>query len=110
MNVQVGNGFTAILAVVDDQAIATVGNAFLAGDLGSNRQKVAQGGSVFDRGFPNTGNGLGGDHQDVGGCLRGDVAEGDAEVVTMDDIGRDLLVADLLKTRVFSAISRYNAW
>ena len=45
-----------------------------------------------------------GDHQEVDGRLRRDVAEGEAAVVLEDDIGRDLLGDDLVEQRWFSGV------
>ena len=94
---EMGYSLASVLAIVDDQAVTAFGNAFLAGDFGGDGEKVAEGGAVFDSGFSDPGNGFGRHHQNVGWGLRRDVAEGDAEIIAVDDVGGDFLVADLFE-------------
>ena len=94
---EVGDGFAAVGAVVDDDAEAVFGESFAMGNASGDLQKVAEEGGVFAGGEGDAGDGLAGDDEEVDGGLRGDVAEGDALVVFMDDVGGNLPGADFFK-------------
>lgn len=97
MNMEMGNGFASILAVVDDEAVSAVCHTFLACHFGGCNQQVADYSRVFFAGFSHTSNGFAGNHQDVHWGLRGDVAECNAGLVAVENFGGDFLVADFLK-------------
>lgn len=99
MHVEVRDRLAAIGAVVDDEAEAFGGgvDAELGGDGTCGEEEVAEEFLVFGGGFADAGDGLFGNDEDVSGGLRIDVFKGEAELVFVDDIGRDFAVDDLLE-------------
>ena len=101
---KVRDGLAAVATIVDDDAKAVIGESFFAGDVGGGEQEVAEPGLIGDVGLSHTCDGLARDHQDVNGCLRGDVAKGDAVLVFMDEGGRNFAVADFFEKGLFSHV------
>lgn len=97
VEVEVGNGFAAVGPVVDDDAEAVTVEAFLLGDGAEAGHHVAEEFLVFGGGFGDAGDGLFWDKEEVGGGLGTDVAETEAEVVLVDDVGGDLAIGDFLE-------------
>jgi len=96
----VKDNLPAVGVAVDHQAIAGVGHSQLPGQPGRGGDQVAH-----DAGLPvaelvQRSDVLLGDKQDVGGRLRIDVVKGQAQVVLVDDLGRDLAVADLAEKAI----------
>lgn len=87
------HGLPAVIACIDHRAVA-VGESFFSGDLLSFDQEVAEEGVVLGGGVCEFRDVLFGDDQDVGGRLGGDVPEGEAEIVFVDDVGGDFFAED----------------
>jgi len=97
VDVEVGHGFPAVRAVVDGDAEAGFREAEIACDGCGGEKQVAEEGLVFRVRLADARDGLPRDDQDMGGCLRGNVPEGAAEIVLVDDFRRDLPVVDFLE-------------
>lgn len=97
-----GNGFPTVRAVVDSHAKAALCNALTAGDFSGSEQEMAQGGCILSGGGSNARDRFAGDDENMDGGLRRYIPEGDADVIFMDDVGRDFLVTDLLEQRLVS--------
>ena len=93
---EVGDGLSAVGAVVDDDAEA-VFEVELAGEFCGGEEEVAEGGLVFGGGVADARNGFAGDDQEVCGRLRVDVAERYAEVVLVFELAGDVPVHDFLE-------------
>ena len=93
---EVGHGFAAVTAVVDDEAVA-VGETSLLGDLGGFEEEVAEELLVGGGGGGDAWNGLFGDDQDMGRSLGGDVVESSDEVVLVNNLGRDFAGDDFFE-------------
>ena len=94
---EVGHGFAAVRTVVDDQSIAGLFQAQLRGDVSGSEQQMADDAVVFDSGFGDAGNRFLRDDQRVDGRLRFDVAEGQHQVVFVNDVGWNLTLDNLLE-------------
>lgn len=94
---EVGDGLAAVGAVVDDDAEAVFLEALLFGDGGDAGHHVAEEGLVIVFGEGDAGNWFFGDEEEVGGCLGADVAEAEAEVVFVDDVGGDFAGDDFFE-------------
>jgi hypothetical protein len=97
---EVWDGLAAVRAVVDHDAESAFRAALVSGDLRGGEEQVTEDGLVFRGCITNAGDDVLGDDEDVDGCLRGNVAEGEAMFVAVDHIGGDLTVADFLKNRL----------
>jgi hypothetical protein len=93
------HGLTAIFACVDHDAIA-VGESLLFGDSFDGEQEVSHEGVVLGFGIGEFGDRLLGDDEDVDGGLGVEVAEGEGEVVFVDDIGGDFFANDFAENCV----------
>ena len=91
---QVKHALARPLAVVHHQAEG-VAHALLLGDARRRVQQVAEDIAILRAGVRQPGDGLLGDHQDMHRRLRVDVPEGQAAIILIDDVGRDLAVNDL---------------
>jgi hypothetical protein len=87
VEVEMGDSFAAVGAVVDDEAIAGGGYIFATGDVGSGEQEVAEEALIIGLGSSDAGDSFFGNDEDVNRGLRGNVAEGEALVVFEDDVG-----------------------
>jgi hypothetical protein len=96
MNMEVGNGFTTVLSIIDDNAKAIFKVQFPC-DLPGLEKEMPECRLIFSAGFPNTWNGLAWNNEQVGGCLWIDVTEGDTEVVLILDLAGNLAGHDFLK-------------
>lgn len=96
MDVEMGNGFSALFAVVDDEA-ETVADSELAGRLTSHEQKVPEEGLEIGGGFADAREGMLGDDEQMNGSLRIYIVKNDALIVLMFDIGGNLSVDDSRK-------------
>jgi len=90
MNVQMGDGFAAIGSVVHNESKTRGIDAFFAGYAGSGHKKVAEKGFVVVSGGSDPREGMFGNNQNVDRGLGFDVANGDAQVVLMNDLCGDL--------------------
>src|SRR5690606_29079585 len=100
MQMQVEHGLAGAGAVVDDQpeGIADAGGG---GDLAGGGHQVAEQRPVVVAGIHQPGDGFSGDQQQMGGSLGGDVADGETELVFVEDLARDLAIDDAGKYRLF---------
>ena len=96
---EVGDGFAAVGAVVDDEAIAGLVEFELAGDFLGGGEEMAEDGVVFGGYGGVAGVVLFGDEEDVDGGLGGNVTEGEDVVVLIDDVGWDLAIDDPFEDR-----------
>jgi hypothetical protein len=94
--VEVGNGFTAVGAVVDDETKAA-GEVEFPGENAGGEKEVAEERLVGGDGFANARNGLLRDDQQVNGSLGLDVVQDEAEVVLVFDLGGNFAVDDALE-------------
>lgn len=97
VDVKMGNRFTAVGTVVDDEAVACGSYVFAAGDLGGCKEKVAEEALIIGLRGSDAGDGFFGDDEDVDRGLRGDVAKGEALVVFEDDVGGDFAGDDFFE-------------
>ncbi len=93
---EVGDGFAAVGAVVEDDAEAVI-EGEVVGDFGGGEEEVADEGLVGGGGLGEAGDGFPGDDEDVDGSLRVDVAKGVADVVLVDGGAGDFAVDDALE-------------
>lgn len=96
---QMRHGFAAIRTVVEDEAIAGLFEAQFFGNFCSLEQEMTKRLLIRWGGFRNARDGLLGNDQGVGWSLRGDVFEGDDQVVFINDLGRDFARDDFFKKR-----------
>lgn len=94
---QMRHSFAASRTIVDDEAITALFQAQLAGDGGGFEEQMAERGLVGVRGFGDARNGFLGDDDDVRGRLRVDVAEGQHDLVFINNRRRDFAGDDFLK-------------
>ena len=97
MDVQVGDTFAAVTAVVDDEAVAGVGDAEFLCEGCSGEQEMAEGGLIGGGGFADARDEFFWNDEYVHRCLRGDVVDGDAEIIFVRELRGDLAVNDFLK-------------
>ena len=97
---EVGDGFAAVGAVVEDKAEAVI-EVEVGGDFGGGEEEVADEGLVGGGGFGEAGDGFFGDDEDVKGGLGVDVAKGVADVVLVDGGAGDFAVNDALEEGFF---------
>jgi len=95
----VRDGFSGVLAVVDDEAetFAAILDAEFVGDLSRSQQQRAEGGLILSHRLADTWDELFRHDEDMDGCLRGDVVESDHQVVFIDERCWDLVVYDFLE-------------
>lgn len=96
---EVGDGFTAVGAVIDDEAIATLIEAGLAGDALGGGEKVGKDLVVLGGNGTVTGVMFFGNEEDVGGGLGSEIAKGEDVIVLVKDVGLSFSVDDLFKDR-----------
>src|SRR5258708_3565795 len=93
------HGLAAVAAVVDHDAITGFGDAEFPGQSGGGQQQVAEGGLVGGGRFTDAGNELLRDDEHMHRRLRIDVVDGEAELVLVRELRRNLAVDDLLENR-----------
>lgn len=93
---EVGNRFATMRAVVNHDAESGVEFQF-AGEITGGEEEVTKEGLIFRRGFADSCDEFLGDDQHVDGGLRLHVVKGDAEIILVCDLCRDLSVDDFLK-------------
>ena len=97
MQVEVGNGFSAVPAIVDHHPEPVPTQAFLFGDDPDPGEEVAEEILVRRVGLPDPDDQIFRNEEQVYRGLRGDVPEAETEVVLVDDVARDFPVGDLLE-------------
>src|SRR5262249_362400 len=96
VKVQVRHGLAGTFLAVQNETVAII-QAELLGQLGRDNVQVAEQLGVGLGDLVVRGDDLARDDEHVGRRLCIDVAEGEAAVVLVNDLGRDLLVDDLLE-------------
>jgi hypothetical protein len=97
---EVGNSFTTVLSIIDDDAKA-IFKVQVSCNLPGLEKEMTECCLIFSGGFPNTWNGLAWNDQQVGGGLWVYVPEGDADVVLVLDLSWNLTGHDFLKESFF---------
>lgn len=87
VDVEMGNGFAAVGAVVDDKAVACGGYVFAAGDVGGGEEEAAEKRLIIGFGGSDSRDVLFRNDENMDRSLRRDVAEGEALIVLEDDVG-----------------------
>lgn len=100
VKVEVGDGFPAIGAVVDDQPVAAFVQLELATHPLGGGEKMAEDGMIFRGNRGVAGVMFFGDEKDMNGGLWGDIAESQDVIVLVDDIGGDFSIDDALENRL----------
>lgn len=103
MNVKVRDGLAAVCAVIDHHAEAVFCKTEVGGDLRSGEKKVAKDRLISGLRFAEARDDFVGHNQHVHRCLRRNIAEDEAVLVTVYHIGGDFTVADFLENRLHSA-------
>lgn len=96
VDVQMRDGFAAVGAVVDDEAVA-LGEIEVAGDARGDEEEVAEEGLLGAGGVGEARNGFLGDDEDVDWRLGADVVKGVAELVLVGGRAGDFAVDDALE-------------
>jgi hypothetical protein len=96
MDVEMGNRFASVGAVVDDDAEAGA-EIELASDETGDEKEMAENILVRGGGLAETGEEIFGNDEEVYGCLRLDVVEDDARSILVEDFGRNFPVDDTLE-------------
>lgn len=94
---QVRHRFAGVPAIVEHEAETILCQAQFPGNFGGLQQQVTEQGLVFRPHFGNARNGFLRDQEDMRGRLRGDVVEGDDQVVLIDNPGRDFTSNNFLE-------------
>lgn len=102
MHMQVRHCFTAVAAVVDDQAISRGVQVQHARHVRGLEQEVSEQVLILWSGFVEAGQGLTRHDEHVSGRLGIHIAERHHPVVFINDLGRDLAVGNLLEDRAGS--------
>ena len=97
VQVQVGNGFATVCSIVYHHSESFFGIPFLTGDLADLQHEMAKEFLVARVGQRYSRDWLLGNQEKVGWGLRGNVAKAKAEIVFVDDVGRDLPGDDFFK-------------
>lgn len=97
MDVEVRHGFAAVRAVVDDDPVAGLGEAGIAGKFGGGKQQVAEQGGVSWGGQGQSWDWLARHDEDVQRGLGRDVVERHAVLIFVNERRRDVLVTDFLE-------------
>ena len=102
MDVQVRDGFTAIAAVVDHQAVAGNSHSFAAGDFRRREQQMPEQGGVTRSRHTDPRHRLARDNQDMDRGLWRNITECHAVLILMYDDGGNLVGTDFFKQRFVS--------
>ena len=97
VDVKMGNGFSAVGTVVDDESVACGSYVFAAGYVGGGEEKVAEEAVIIGLGSSDTGDGFFGNDKNVDRGLRRNVAEGEALVVFENDVSGDFAGDDFFE-------------
>jgi len=94
---QVRHRFAGVPAIVEYEAETIVRQAQFPGNFGGFQQQMTKLGLVFGLRFGNARDGFLRDQEDMRGRLRGDVVEGNDQVVLINNPGRDFTSDDFLE-------------
>jgi hypothetical protein len=106
VDMQVGDSFAAIGAVVDDEAETAFGESLASGDFCGGQEEVSEDFLIGSLGFGDPDDGFARNDEQVDRCLRRDVSKADTEIVLVNDIRRNLPIADFFKKRLVGHESR----
>lgn len=99
MNVQMGDGFASVSAIIDNEPEAflfAVASQYCR-HLSGGEKKMAEEGLILLHGFAYPGDRLFRNYENVGRGLGGDVPESDGVVILINDLGRNLSRDDFLE-------------
>jgi len=102
---QMKDDLPGTLPVVDVDSEGVVGQALLARDLASDEEEVPQQDTVLNVGVAEPRDVSLGDDDYMQGRLRVDVPKGQAVLILVDDIRRDLAAKDLAEDRIVVLVS-----
>ena len=105
VKVEVVDGLPAVVAGVDDDAIAAGVELELAGDLGGGGEEMAEQVGVLGSGLDERVDVAPRDEENVCGRLRLDVGEGEAKLVGVDRLGGDFALKDAAEETVHGCFS-----
>jgi hypothetical protein len=97
MDVQMGNSFTTIRAIIDDHTVTGTSKALLSGCRGRSGNQCSEKRSVGSGGLIESGDAALGDDKKVNRGLWSDIAEGDPVGTLRDDLGGDFPGSDFLE-------------
>jgi hypothetical protein len=99
----------AVSAIVDDDAVAAA-QVQLFGQVADHQQQVRQQVGILIADRLERGDLFFGNDEDVRGCLRRHVVEGEAAIVFVDDFGRNFFVDDPLEDCCHGEMLRGFEW
>ena len=91
---KVGDGFSTIGAIIDDEAIAGFVELALAGNALGGDEEMSEEGMILGRNGAVAGVMFFRDEKDVNGGLGGEITEGEDVIILVKNIGRNLAVDD----------------
>ena len=91
---KVGDGFSTIGAIIDDEAIAGFFELALAGNALGGDEEMSEEGMILGRNGAVAGVMFFRDEKDVDGGLGGEITEGEDVIILVKNIGRNLAVDD----------------
>ena len=91
---KVGDGFSTIGAIIDDEAIACFFELALAGNALGGDEEMSEEGMILGGNGAVAGVMFFRDEKDVNGGLGGEITEGEDVIILVKDIGRNLAVDD----------------
>ena len=91
---KVGDGFSTIGAIIDDEAIAGFFELALAGNALGGDEEMSEEGMILGRNGAVAGVMFFRDEKNVNGGLGGEITEGEDVIILVEDIGRNLAVDD----------------
>ncbi len=94
---EVGDGFTGVGAVVDDEAEPALSESKVLRDLGGFQEQMTEDPRIVGVGSEDAGDRFSGDDQDVDGGFGVGVMEGHDLVVFIDDLRRDIMINNFLE-------------
>ena len=97
MNVQVRYGFAAVTTIVDYNAVAGFSDTEFFRERGGREQQMPEQRLIGDGGFAESGQVFLWDHEHVDRRLRVDVVNGDAKLVLVRELRRNLAIDDFLE-------------
>ena len=94
---KVGDGFSTIGAIIDDEAIAGFFELALAGNALGGDEEMSEEGMILGGNGAVAGVMFFRDEKDVDGGLGGEITEGEDVIILVKNIGRNLAVDDALE-------------
>ena len=97
MEVKVGDGFAAIGAIIDDEAITGFFELALAGDPLGGDEEMSEEGMILGRDGTVAGVMFFWNDKNVDGCLGGEITKGEDVIIFVENIGGEFAVDDPLE-------------